>query len=29
LLEDAYSEDEILDATRDLTRYPELLWLHR
>lgn len=29
LLEDGYSEDEILDATRDLTRYPELLWLHR
>jgi stearoyl-CoA desaturase (Delta-9 desaturase) len=29
LLEDGYFEDEILEATRDLTRYPELLWLHR
>ena len=29
LLEDGYPEAEILDATRDLARYPELLWLHR
>lgn len=29
LLEDGYSKSEIFEATRDLTRYPELLWLHR
>jgi len=29
LLDDGFSEDEILGATPDLTVYPELLWLHR
>jgi stearoyl-CoA desaturase (Delta-9 desaturase) len=29
LLEDGYAEDEILKATPDLARFPELLWLHR
>jgi len=29
LLDEGYSEQEILAATRDLAAYPELLWLHR
>jgi stearoyl-CoA desaturase (delta-9 desaturase) len=29
LLEDGYEEWEILDATKDLRKYPELVWLHR
>ncbi len=29
LLEDGYEEWEILGATEDLVKYPELMWLHR
>jgi len=29
LLEDGYEEQEILGATKDLAKYPELVWLHR
>ena len=29
LLEDGYAESELLAATPDLARYPELMWLHR
>jgi stearoyl-CoA desaturase (delta-9 desaturase) len=29
LLQDAYAEEELLRATPDLVRYPELVWLHR
>jgi stearoyl-CoA desaturase (Delta-9 desaturase) len=29
LLEDGYAEAEILKATPDLARFPELVWLHR
>ncbi len=29
LLEDGFSEDELGSVTRDLTKYPELVWLHR
>jgi len=28
LLEDGYAESELLAATPDLVRYPELMWLH-
>ena len=29
LLDEGYSEEEILDMSPDLTKYPELMWLHR
>lgn len=29
LLEDGYEEREILGATRDWAKYPELIWVHR
>ncbi len=29
LLDEGYTEEEVLQVTRDLTAYPELLWLHR
>lgn len=29
LLDEGYPESEILAMTEDLTRYPELMWLHR
>lgn len=29
ILEDGYAEEDLLRATPDLARFPELLWLHR